>query len=42
VEVNNKEIEWNGMDCIRLDQDGNLYVITKPRVLKGTEDFLSR
>jgi hypothetical protein len=42
VEVNNKATEWNGMDCIRLVQDENLYVITKPQVLKGKEDFLSR
>jgi hypothetical protein len=36
VEVNNKVIEFNGVDCIRFDQDGSLYVFTKPRVLKGT------
>lgn len=41
MEVNSKEIEWNGMDCIRLDQEGNLHVILNPRVLKKTEVFLS-
>jgi len=30
------------MDCIRFNQEGNLYVFTKPRVFKGTEGFLSR
>lgn len=40
MEVNKKVIEFNGVDCIRLDQYGNLYVFTKLRVLKGTEGFL--
>jgi sugar lactone lactonase YvrE len=36
MEFNNKEIEWSGMDGIRLDQDGNLHVIMNPQVLKRT------